>query len=224
MKASSQPGTSSKLSESVHHQLNMYAVAARAAGVSLLALAQPADAKIVYTSAHQVIKVGHDFKLDLNHDGIADFRFLNTYGSQGGGLVDIGVVNVNKQNLIWGYKHSVTNGYASALSAGVHLGSNQQKFAKHHYGMAAVASGGGSWGPWRAAENRYLGLRFMIKSQVHYGWARLSVSKTFPPYATLTGYAYETMPNKPITTGKTEGKDVITVEPATLGRMALGRK
>jgi len=34
--------------------------------------------------------------------------------------------------------------------------------------------------------------------------------------ATLTGYAYETIPNKPIIAGKTKG-------PATLERLALGR-
>jgi hypothetical protein len=40
--------------------------------------------------------------------------------------------------------------------------------------------------------------------------------------ATLTGYAYETIPNKPIITGKIKGPDVITLEPATLGRLAQG--
>jgi hypothetical protein len=39
------------LSDSVHHQLNMYALAASAAGVSVLALAQPAECKIIYTHA-----------------------------------------------------------------------------------------------------------------------------------------------------------------------------
>jgi hypothetical protein len=41
------PRLISKLSEPVHYQLNMYAIAASAAGVSLLALTQPAEAKIV---------------------------------------------------------------------------------------------------------------------------------------------------------------------------------
>jgi hypothetical protein len=68
-----------------------------------------------------------------------------------------------------------------------------------------------------------------IDGQFHYGWARLSV-KTFSGKitATLIGYAYETIPNKPILTGKTKGPDVITFQPGstptTLGRLALGRK
>jgi len=76
-------------------------------------------------------------------------------------------------------------------------------------------------GQWLDTRNRYLGLQFVIKGQVHYGWARLTV--IFPPQpsrgilATLTGYAYETIPNKPIITGKTKGPDVITLDPATLG-------
>jgi len=40
------------LSSSLEHRLNSYALAASAAGVSFLALAQPAEAKIVYTPEH----------------------------------------------------------------------------------------------------------------------------------------------------------------------------
>jgi len=83
--------------------------------------------------------------------------------------------------------------------------------------MAAITSGGDSWGPWHGAQNRYLGLKFLVKGQVHYGWARLSVSKIFPFTATLTGYAYETIPNKSIVAGKTHGNN-----DTTLGRLAQG--
>jgi hypothetical protein len=61
--------TPSGLSESVNQRLTMYALAASAAGVSLLALSQPAAAKIVYTPIHHVIHPNQSFNLDLNHDG-----------------------------------------------------------------------------------------------------------------------------------------------------------
>jgi hypothetical protein len=64
-----------KLSESQHRQLDAYALAASAAGVSILALAQPCGAKIVYTSAHEKIT---NFHLDLNHDGVTDFLLQAT--------------------------------------------------------------------------------------------------------------------------------------------------
>jgi hypothetical protein len=83
-------------------------------------------------------------------------------------------------------------------------------------------------------------LKFLIKGQVHYGWARLTLTVKYPISATLTGYAYETVPNKAIVTGKTqgpdaEGPDVEQIEPtadqgtrsdlpqpASLGMLALG--
>jgi hypothetical protein len=60
MKRSSGPRkTASDLSESVHQQINMYAIAAAAAGVGVLAFAQPSEAKIVYPPAHKQLPSIH---------------------------------------------------------------------------------------------------------------------------------------------------------------------
>jgi hypothetical protein len=67
-------GKPAKLSESTNHQLHMYALAAGAAGVGVLAVAQSAEAKVIYTQTHVVIGTNHIYSLDLNHDGIADFK------------------------------------------------------------------------------------------------------------------------------------------------------
>jgi len=51
---------------------------------------------------------------------------------------------------------------------------------------------------------RYLGLEFLINGEVHFGWARLTVTcKDLRVLATLSGYAYETVPNTPIIAGQT---------------------
>jgi hypothetical protein len=42
-----------KISDSLNRQLNIYAVATSAAGVSVLALAGASEAKVVYTETHQ---------------------------------------------------------------------------------------------------------------------------------------------------------------------------
>jgi hypothetical protein len=55
MKRSPRPRDIVSLSDSVHQRLNSYALAAGAAAVGVLPLAQPADAKIIYTKTHQVI-------------------------------------------------------------------------------------------------------------------------------------------------------------------------
>ena len=87
-------------------------------------------------------------------------------------------------------------------------------------------------GPWvgkgNGVRNRYLGLKFVIHGKVHYGWARLSVTLAHHRQyddvsGTLTGYAYETIPNKAILAGQITGPDVITVQPETLGGLARGK-
>jgi hypothetical protein len=70
--------STSKLSKSLDHRLNLYSLAANAAGVSVLALTSPSQAKIVFTPAHIKITPNHKLALDLNHDGIKDFELVDT--------------------------------------------------------------------------------------------------------------------------------------------------
>jgi hypothetical protein len=60
-----------------------------------------------------------------------------------------------------------------------------------------------TWGPWAHLKNRYLGLKFQTKGQTHFGWARLSTKIGFGgATGILTGYAYETIPDKPSSQAK----------------------
>ncbi len=87
-------------------------------------------------------------------------------------------------------------------------------------------------GPWKDAHNRYLGLKFSVNGETHYGWARLTVTAKHGITATLTGYAYETVPNKTIMAGETSNPVADVVGPekiftlpsrlATLGLIARG--
>jgi len=72
-----------RLWESVQQRLNAYALGGSAAGVSLLALLQPAEGKIVYTPAHVVIGAPGNYKLDLNHDGKTAFTLSDQWGYGG---------------------------------------------------------------------------------------------------------------------------------------------
>jgi len=229
-----------RIADSLHRQLNMYALAASAAGVGLLALAPPSEAEIIYTKAHVVLGARSNkfYALDLNHDKIVDFFLDHSYGQSqyGNTLLFKSLVFVpsysraNKSNGV--ALRSEIKG-ALALRTGDKIGPSVPFW---HSGLVATASGAvgkppaGYRGEWakhgEGLKNRYLGFRFVIKNKVHYGWARVSVSE-YPFAATLTGYAYETIPNKAIIAGKTTGPDVITVQsdstPATLGRLAVGK-
>jgi len=213
--------------------LSAYATAATAAGVSLLALAPAAEAKIVYTPANTPIPVdGGWVPLDLNHDGIADFSFYNLQTESGGVAGTQLVARRNGSDAIWGRGFFYLP-MASALRVGFTVGTNKSHFQQGSkiWGMwSRTHRGSGyfyasrTWGQWLYAQGRYLGLRFMISGGVHYGWARFDVTWVSRKgiEATLTGYAYETIPNKPIIAGKTKGPDVVILEPASLGRLAQG--
>lgn len=91
-----------------------------------------------------------------------------------------------------------------------------------------------SAGNWRDVHGLYLGLKFVIGTETHYGWARFNVTNGGQSgaaiTATLTGYAYESVANRPILTGKTHGPtgpeplamNPTPPQPATLGVLARG--
>jgi len=205
----------------------MYALAASAAGVGTLLSANAAEAKIIYTKATIYIQSGYTYDLDLNHDGRTDFVLQNklspccssTYSDA------LNASGKGPHNRL-----VKSSGYAAALKAGSPVGPHDS-FA--NAGVMALSvervwTHNSSFGPWVNVKNRYLGLRFTIKGKTHYGWARLNVTAGQGITATLTGYAYETIPNKPIIAGKTRGPDVVTVPqgtaPGSLSRLALGSK
>lgn len=97
----------------------------------------------------------------------------------------------------------------------------------------AVQSGPPSCiGPWdKATPGSYLGFKFAISGEVHYGWARLKVELNSEGYfdVYLTGYAYESVANTPITAGQTSGSGEADAQPAaakrlpaTLGLLSVG--
>jgi hypothetical protein len=220
--------------------LSMYALAASAAGVSMLALAQPAEGKIIYTKANKSFGPNQTLHLDLNHDGVTDFDLKNVERTFTTGAITevLSALPDHKEDAVWG--HTVPfHAYASALSANVKIGPRGQFLSAK--GMMAASSVSGEvridnrerrdgnyscTGPWANVSNRFLGLKFAIKGEEHFGWARLNVSCANTTInATLTGYAYESIANRPILTGQEHGtySAADAAEPS-LGRLAQGVK
>ncbi len=211
-----------KLSPLTDQRLTSYALAARAAGVGILALAAPVEGKIVYTPTHHVITHGASYNLDLNRDGVTDFILKDTFFTNCSTFASSVAVNpAVKGNGAEGW--TGFRPYAFALKPGAKIGPAQYFPGRE---MASLDSGpGGKYyvGSWVNVKKRYLGLRFKIDGKTHYGWARLSVEVgSHNVSATLTGYAYETVVNEPIIAGDTKGPDDVTLEPASLGHLAAG--
>lgn len=233
-----------QLSESLLHHLNQYGLAATAAGVASLALARPAEAKIIYTPAHIKIPrpprfLGLSVPLDINHDGIDDFNINNFLGgSAPNTYAFMGVAGYRfNGNRVIGKDCA-----ASALPAGVRVEFDNNCYSGDGMaGWRTVAGHSTTFaGQWanggKGVKDRYLGLRFTVKGEIHFGWARLNVSfKNGAFIGVVTGYAYETIPKKAIVTGQTKGMAESGVEelnptsltapthaPVSLGLLAMG--
>jgi hypothetical protein len=231
------------LSSKLDRKLIAYSAAASAASVGLLALTQTAEAKIVYTAASVTIPVNTTFNLDLNNDGIADFGFyFYTYGPRKpiappplGYHQDNLVLEPSKAgNEAWSITSSKGAICAAALPPAAKVGPSG---AFQPYPVLLAGSGGTAYSNVLRcdfegkARGAFLGLKFLINGETHYGWAH--VSAVYHNRARLDGYAYETVPNQPILTGKTNGpgketsQSIPQIQPpvpafASLGLLARG--
>jgi hypothetical protein len=230
MKDSIRRGKSVNLSDSIQQQLNKYALAAGAAGVGVLALGRPAEAKIVYTPADTKITPDHVIPLDLTDNGTIDFRFKDIYQrSHSFGFDHSGILSILpaiQDNKIVGFTR-INGNYASALRAGVSIGPNAKfttgadQIEEAFIDTGAPNAEGTCFSTWPSGQSRYLGLKFVMDGGIHFGWARLTVTcVNLHVAATLTGYAYETVPNKGIIAGATSGEDEPT--DAALGAASAG--
>jgi hypothetical protein len=219
------PRRISQISPSLDKHLNLYTLAASAAGVGLLAFAQPAEAEIVYTPAHLTFRAGTSYFLDVNNDGTPDFQLKDAASQFNAGL------SVHP----WANGSAVSNaveiGQGSldplALNSGAGIGRGKAFYGclSCSYGqLLAGANKAGDSGDWVNVTNRYMGIKFFVGGKTYYGWARLSVRVNgMSVTGVLTGYAYENTPNHPIRAGQTNGTyDASLPQAGTLGALAKG--
>ena len=210
------------LNNQLNKRLLSYVTAAGAAGVGVLAMTQPANAKVVYTPTNRSIV--EDSRLDLNNDNIPDFAFHGPFAFCGTcTYLDVIALKFNKM---------MSN--AQPLASGISVGPDGKfRGIKEEMTDFCTCSGHSAFGgPWLGIQNEYMGFEFNIKGAAHFGWARFSV--TDEGAITLTGYAYETVSLKPIVTGDTGGDNddegsvdqpgpaAASPHPSGLGRLALG--
>jgi hypothetical protein len=233
------------LSPDTDKRLLGYVTAATAAGVGMLGLAQPAEAKIVYTPANIPITVnGPPVQIDLNHDGVVDFTIANLSGT---------CEHARKESLHSKLGCSFRSFYAAPAQNGNEVGSSQtfngaQCAALLHGGhtigggkkfeaneaimfenVGTSADPGPQDCPWFGLGNPggYLGLKFVVGSNTYYGWALVELTHTGP---VLAGYAYESTPGASIRAGAVGPKGAAASmapvqpapQPATLGLLANG--
>jgi len=219
-----------KISDSLNRQLNTYAQVASAAGVGvlgvgLLAATPSADAEVVFTPASTTFTSGSVF-IDLNHDGINDFVLSIFNFAASDRRLDADAVG--HQNGVLGYDLSSYG--PQVLKAGYRVGPGGMFFPVGLAANVAATNGSVISGPFPNVGIRFLGLKFNIDGQAHYGWAALNVKARAHDHipdlrVTLLGYAYETVADRGLRAG--EGapqfyESKADPQPGTLGVLALG--
>jgi hypothetical protein len=221
------PSTSPRLSR----RLGSYALAAGAAGVAMAAVpAKQNSSNIVYTPAN--IQFGsydggaRAIPIDLDHDGITDFGFLINnsipgYSAQG----NLSIFNAPVGNA------AITG---QALNRGAIIGKNSGTFkqgrnllAFEHLSFARSSNSSAhsrTYGAFANVTDKYLGVRFLINGEDHYGWVRFTVSSAQGSVTgTITGYAYNTVAGQSLKAGEPgTHSNAVDARPASLGALSLG--
>ncbi|MFZ0416522.1 MAG: hypothetical protein WAM04_00340 [Candidatus Sulfotelmatobacter sp.] len=218
-----------------HLEKHLAAYAAAATGAVLLSAAPSADAEIVYTPSNTPFTHNHQNQgpvfttLDLNNDGVADFTFavsstahFSSIGYTTRFKLYMKVVPDQTGNEVVQGSLAPT---ASAVPAGVTIGP-KEKFVSGGYMVHQVYSQQGhinqSSGSWQKVEFAYIGLKFLINGQVHYGWARVKFPYPYGyNYPSIYGYAYESSPNTPIVSGQTSGTAPTQANAEAIGSLGM---
>jgi hypothetical protein len=201
-----------------HHLAKRLLAYATVAG-AVTACSAHAAAEVVYTPIQRHVR--SSFFIDLNHDGLEDFQIYSSLLS-GAGIVKV-LPARNNRILAAGPDQCFLDNAAAPLPGGAQIGPGKP-FQASATCMAYLVYGAlSSGGPWKEAKDRYLGLAFTIDGKEHFGWARLSLSKfLFNNTAEIEGYAYETIPGKPIVAGDEGNSAQASAPSGTLGELALG--
>jgi hypothetical protein len=191
-----------------------------------MALAQPAEAEIVYTPANATIPFDRGLTIDLNHDGGDDFRFFFYTFAYHSFRGELSVYPVHGGGVITG-----AGKYASPLFRGNSIGPARVflpgaavMFRSQGVEIYSSSYHRSVFGPWVNVQNRYLGVEVPIDGVTHYGWIRLSstIGKYRVSAFTLTGYAYETVAGQPIKAGQLTEEARAPAESAPLAEPSLG--
>ena len=214
---------------------------ATAAGATAAVVAAPpsAQARIVYTPLDVKIsgtRQGTSDSYTLSPDGVHEVLTLYAGGvSSSFFTVFFDATGISGAEVI--VSQGGLGGGINVLNAGQKIGASANFKSGGYFAFVFWTSGDFNapqpGGQWIGISNKYFGFNFSIDGKTHYGWGRISVSspgaKTID--ATLTGVAYETIPNRRILAGQENGsyaepgdkaEPEARIEPTDLGALALG--
>lgn len=178
------------------------AYSALAAGV--MAVNGTANAQITYVDINpdETYTADHQLDIDLNADAVNDFTIW----------IGADAANRNAVRVQPGTGNEVLGSvsgnffYPFAMDLNQPVGPSTTVWNGTMNGgymtMAWVYVAGGSYGNWLNATDKYLGVRFLVGTNVHYGWIRFSIScSTTGVSCTYKDFAFNTVAEQQILAG-----------------------
>ncbi len=144
----------------------------------------------------------NEFTLDINNDGTPEFKFSAVMDAP---LYSVDVRGLGSEEILFPEAPGAIS--ALAISHGTRIGSDElEGLARWETGIGILSHWdlqfpiGEIKGGYFLETNAYIGIRFQINENIHYGW--IQVDNPFDvPGGTLTGFAYETSPGVSIIAG-----------------------
>ena len=184
-----------------------------------------AEGQIIYTDVDpdETYNInGDEYALDLNNDGLTDFTlnvidftvpdlfYTVVYGTLyfDGLIQDVLLVPISG-NSVAGSSGSYVYPYAlnsgDIINGGLPFQSNSLQTMVSYLGIIDYPSLGAVYGfysngNWIGVSDKYLGLKFQIGADTHYGWARLDCGADHHTF-TIKDYAYNATPDASIIAG-----------------------
>lgn len=211
----------------LNRQIGQYSLTAAVAGVSMLALAQPAAGEVVITKKTIPVPDSSNhvpLMISIANNGTDNFDFfLDTTAIKGGSFTAFGITDRDEVLASCSFYCK-----ALALPRGAVIGPKTPPYK--FFTQSALIEGSestngnrslrGDWGG--DPTDRYLAISFPIDGETHYGWVRLTVTTNpklgEPPIsATITAYAYETVAGKAILAGTAQTSSAEAQLPENIG-------
>src|SRR5579885_381755 len=190
---STHPTASEKknVSSNLNRHAGLYALAAATAGVTMLALAEPAAAEVVVTKKTIPIpmtsfEMPRPVKISMANNGVDNITFNLSSSPPTTGRpsyfrnLDVGGASSNAGAVLTG----TFVAYTPALRRGAKVGPSayfSEAVIEQSITSAGNASPNGFVNGFRGywggnPKDRYVGVRFQIDGQTHFGWVRLAVT------------------------------------------------
>ena len=228
-------GSARLLATQFRKALDGYALSASAAGVAVLACSLPADCQPICKTIHTDLVATDTYSLNPAHQKFAPFNVAETWkdvSSLSSTFWNRGFFtpNTSRARVMTDVK-----GYPATVPAGGSIGPGKQFGRGKMYGLLFTygpANGGKKHdhkGNLQLLQDNYLGFKFPVGGQDHYGWLRLKVTFSYGGDGAvgtlhLKNYGYESTPNTPIYAGQCSAADGRSpnVMRTSLGGLARG--